>query len=85
MVFYLHHKNLIKKVLKYLKQKCKLDLLLGSGHLLPCICFDTDMSPTAYLLHKKGEWDSPIFIDKEIKSQVLGDFIKLTLLNISGS
>ena len=78
-------KTLKKKVLKYLKQKCKLDLLLGSGHLLPCICFDTDMSPTAYLLHKKGERDSPIFIDKEIKSQVLGDFIKLTLLNVSGS
>ena len=74
-----------KKVLNYLKQKCKLDLLLGSGRLLPGICFDTDMSPIAYLLHKKGEWDSPIFTDKEIESQVLGDFIKLTLVNTSGS
>lgn len=68
-----------------MKQKCQLDLLLGSGGLLLHICFDTDMSPMAYLLHKKGEWDSPIFTDKEIESQVLGDFIKLTLLNISGS
>lgn len=61
-----------------MKQKCKLDsLILGSGPMLLYTCFAIYMSPRAYLLHQKGEWGSPIFIDKEIEGKVLGDFIKV--------